>query len=71
MSYRNTEDGMGFAGIVPTKEEKQRDAMRSELIKIAAACARFQHLYVEELEQDNLKQFGDYANRLKKVADSI
>jgi hypothetical protein len=44
---------------------------RSELIRIAAACARFQHLYVDELEQNDLKQFGDYANRLKKLADSI
>lgn len=42
---------------------------RSEMIRIAAACARFQHMYVEELEQDDLKQFGQYAHELKNIAD--
>lgn len=44
---------------------------RSELIKIAAACARFQHNYVDELEQDDLKQFGRYAHVLEKIADRM
>jgi len=47
------------------------EEVRSAIIKIAAACARFQHLYVNELEQDDLPQFGDFANRLKKIADSL
>ena len=53
--------------------ERKRTAMdaRSELIKIAAACARFQHNYVAELEQDDLKQFGQYAHDLKKIADRM
>lgn len=68
---REVEDGMGFAGLVPTKEEKKNDAMRSEIIKIAAALARFQHTELSEIEQDELPQFGDYALRLKKVADSL
>ena len=45
--------------------------VRSEIIKIAAALARFQHCYTDELEQDDLPQFGDFANRLKKIADSL
>jgi Mg2+ and Co2+ transporter CorA len=53
--------------------ECKRTAMdaRSELLKIAAACARFQHNYVAELEQDDLKQFGHYAHDLKKIADRM
>jgi hypothetical protein len=47
------------------------DAMRSELIKVAAALARFQHVELSEIEQQDLPLFGDYARRLKKVADSI
>ena len=68
---REIEEGMGFSGLVPTKSEKKRDAMRSEVIKIAAALARFQHTELSEIEQEDLPQFGDYANRLKKVADSL
>lgn len=44
---------------------------RSEIIRIAAACARFQHHYLDELEQDDLKQFGRYAHDLKKIADRM
>lgn len=53
--------------------ELKRMAMdaRSEIIRIAAACARFQHHYVDELEQDDLKQFGQYAHDLKKIADRM
>lgn len=40
---------------------------RSEILKIAAACARFQHLDVADLTQDDLKQFGEYANTLKDI----
>ena len=42
---------------------------RSEIIKIAAACAIFQHNYVHELEQEDIEQFGQYARKLKKIAD--
>ena len=48
---------------------KEREAMRTEILKIAAACARFQHLCVDELTQDDLKQFGDYAKTLKRIYD--
>lgn len=53
--------------------ELKRTAMdaQSELIRIAAACARFQHNYVDELEQDDLKQFGQYAHDFKKIADRM
>lgn len=53
--------------------ELKRTAMdaRSELIRVAAACARFQHNYVDELQQDDLKQFGQYAHDLKKIADRM
>ena len=68
---REVEDGMGFAGLVPTKAEKARDEMRSHLIIIAASLARFQHAELSELEQKDLPLFGDYARRLKKIADSL
>lgn len=44
------------------------DEMRAELINIAASLARFQHSELSELEQ---RDFGDYARRIKKVADAI
>jgi hypothetical protein len=47
------------------------ESMRSDVIEIAAACARFQHFNVEDLEQEDLRQFGDYANKLKSVADRM
>jgi hypothetical protein len=54
-----------------TTAEKQRETMRSDLISIAASLARFQHFELSEMEQQNLPLFGDYARRLKKIADSL
>lgn len=62
---------LAFVGEESREAKKEREAMRSEIVKIAAACARFQHLYVEELDQDDLKQFGDYANKLKAIFDRM
>lgn len=62
---------LAFVGQESREVKNEREAMRSEIVKIAAACARFQHLYVEELEQDDLKQFGDYANKLKSIFDRM
>lgn len=47
------------------------DEMRSHLISIAASLARFQHVELSEMEQQDLPLFGDYARRLKKIADSL
>lgn len=62
---------LAFVGDESSEAKKQREAMRSEVLRIAAACARFQHLYVDELEQDDLKQFGEYANKLKSTFDRM
>lgn len=62
---------LAFVGEESREVKKQREAMRSDIVKIAAACARFQHLYVEDLEQDDLKQFGEYAHKLKSIFDRM
>lgn len=62
---------LAFVGDESREVKKQREAMRSDIVKIAAACARFQHLYVEDLEQDDLKQFGEYAHKLKSIFDRM
>jgi len=53
------------------EQDEKRAAMRSEIVKIAAACARFQHRHVDELEPEDLSQFGDYAVRLKRIYDQL
>lgn len=62
---------LAFVGEESREVKKEREAMRSEIVKIAAACARFQHMYVEDLQQDDLKQFGAYANKLKSIFDRM
>lgn len=59
-------EGVGFI-----MTDASREAMRSEIIKIAAAMAIFQHSDVSELDQDDMPQFGEFAHRLKKVADKL
>lgn len=51
-----------------SNEKRIVDEMRAELINIAASLARFQHGELSELEQQD---FGDYARRIKKVADLL
>jgi hypothetical protein len=54
-----------------TKPPEAGNEMRSHLISIAASLARFQHVELSEMDQQDLPLFGDYARRLKKIADSL
>lgn len=70
MRYSDQEDGMGFVGAVPTKQEKQYDSMKSEIITIAKALAQYERRQLCDLDSYDLSLIGNYARRLKKVAIS-
>lgn len=53
------------------KLKKQNDEMRSEILRMAAMCARFQHIAVDELEQEDMRAWGDHAHHLKQIYDRM
>ena len=50
---------------------EELEEIRSEILKIAAACARFQHVEIQDLTAEDVAIVGDYAQRLKKVSDRL
>jgi len=57
--------------LAESKPKETGNEMRSHLIRIAASLARFQHVDLSEMDEQDLLLFGDYARRLKKIADSL
>jgi len=64
-------EGTAVGFTVRKRGQDENSEIVSRIIEIAAALARFQHRYPDELDEDDMGEIGVYSARLKKIADAM